>query len=101
MSERNQTKRWRCLAVGCNPVLDEATAAAHHTATGHRVAKWPIRSSEGKARARKRNKAGYYDKYNVGAKSAQARGLTDSAHRNRSNRDDEAMSEYMDAKEED
>lgn len=67
--------RWRCLTVGCNPVLDEAAAEQHHDKTGHRVAKWPVRSPEGKRRAKIRNRTGYYDRYNVGAKSAEARGL--------------------------
>ena len=75
MSERNQHKRWRCLATGCNPKLQEASAVKHREETGHRVAKWPIRSPEGKAKARERNRTGYYDRYNVGAKSAEARGL--------------------------
>ena len=75
MSERNQRKRWRCLTVGCNPVLNETTAAAHAQETGHRVAKWPVRSRAGKAKAKQRNRSGYYDKYNVGEKSYEARGL--------------------------
>lgn len=73
MSERAQPNRWRCLTAGCNPRLNEATAAAHKTETGHRVAKWPVRSAEGKRRARIRNRTGYYDKYNVGEKSYAAR----------------------------
>lgn len=75
MSERDQRNRWRCTVVGCNPVLIGQAAADTHAATGHRVAKWPIRSAAGKAKARKRNRTGYYDKYNVGEKSAEARGL--------------------------
>lgn len=67
--------RHRCLIIGCNPHLKDAEAAADHKAkTGHRVAKWPVRSAEGKRRARERNETGYYDKYNVGAKSREARG---------------------------
>lgn len=73
--DRPQPKRWRCLATGCNPVLDEDTATAHKAGTGHRVAKWPVRSAEGKRRSRERNTSGYYDRYNVGEKSAEARGL--------------------------
>lgn len=73
--ERPQPGRWRCLQVGCNPRLNEATAADHRTTTGHRVAAWPVRSDAGKSRARARNKSGYYDKYNVGAKSARWRGI--------------------------
>lgn len=75
MSTPSASKRWRCLAAGCNPKLNEATAVAHKESTGHRVAKWPVRSAAGKAKARERNRSGYYDKYNVGAKSASARGL--------------------------
>lgn len=67
--------RWRCLLTGCNPPLTEDTAQEHREATGHRVAKWPVRSAEGKRRAKVRNRTGYYDKYNVGAKSFAARGL--------------------------
>lgn len=63
------------MVVGCNPVLDKATAERHTAKTNHRVAKWPVRSPEGKRRAKVRNRTGYYDKYNVGAKSAAARGL--------------------------
>lgn len=74
--DRPQPDRWRCLKTGCNPVLDEAAAAAHSTDTGHRVARWPVRSPEGKRRARARNSGGYYDRYNVGAKSALARGIS-------------------------
>lgn len=74
-----QTKypnRQRCLSSGCNPFLLNINAAdAHKAETGHRTAKWPVRSAEGERRARVRNKTGYYDKYNVGAKSAVARGL--------------------------
>jgi len=69
MTERAQPNRWRCLATGCNPKLNEATAAEHKDATGHRVAKWPVRSAAGKAKARQRNRSGYYDKYNVGDKA--------------------------------
>ena len=76
MSEKKQRNRWRCLAAGCNPKLNEESAAKHNAETGHRVAKWPQRSAEGKRRARIRNQTGYYDKYNVGEKSAYARGLT-------------------------
>lgn len=76
MAERNQHNRWRCTVVGCNPKLIGQERADRHVAeTGHRVAKWPIRSPEGKAKARQRNRSGYYDQYNVGEKSAVARGL--------------------------
>lgn len=70
MSERNQTNRWRCTVVGCNPkLIGEAKAEAHKDETGHRIAKWPIRSAEGKRRAKVRNRTGYYNKYNVGEKA--------------------------------
>lgn len=70
MSERDQTSRWRCCVTGCNPVLIGATDAnRHREVTGHRIAKWPIRSATGKAKAALRNKTGYYDKYNVGDKA--------------------------------
>lgn len=76
MGERNQPNRRRCLTAGCNPVMHGDAAAAAHTAeTGHRTAKWPQRSAAGKAKARERNRNGYYDKYNVGEKSAEARGI--------------------------
>lgn len=66
-------ERWRCLVKGCNPALDTSTAQHHKSATGHRVAKWPVRSKEGERRARERNRNGYYDKYNVGPKDRLAR----------------------------
>ena len=75
MSADLQKGRWRCCIVGCNPVLNVATAERHHAETGHRVAAWPVRSKEGQRRAKIRNKTGYYDKYNVGEKSAAARGI--------------------------
>lgn len=43
-------ERWRCLVSGCNPVLNVDTAQAHKASTGHRVAKWPVRSAEGERR---------------------------------------------------
>lgn len=74
MSERDQRDRWRCTEVGCNPVMKSIVARDEHISeTGHRTAKWPIRSAAGKAKARRRNKTGYYDKYNVGEKSREAR----------------------------
>lgn len=73
MSKKNEN-RWRCLVTGCNPRLfGEPAAQEHKQSYGHRVAKWPVRSAEGKRRARLRNKTGYYDKYNTGAKHATAR----------------------------
>lgn len=67
--------RMRCLTVGCNPVLDETTAAEHGQATGHRTAKWPVRSAAGEKKARKRNRSGYYAKYNTGYKNPYLRGI--------------------------
>jgi len=76
MSERKQPNRQRCLTVACNPKLKNVEAAeTHRHETGHRTAAWPVRSAAGQAQARKRNRSGYYDKYNVGEKSAVARGL--------------------------
>lgn len=76
MSERDQNDRYRCCVAGCNPVLiGEEAANQHRDEHGHRIAKWPIRSTEGKQKARIRNKTGYYDKYNGGHKSAEGRGL--------------------------
>lgn len=72
---KDQAGRWRCLQVGCNPTLNAPTAAAHRDTTGHRVAAWPIRSAEGQRRAAVRNRTGYYDRYNRGPKSAEARGI--------------------------
>lgn len=78
MAKRDQTNRWRCCIKGCNPkLIGEEVAANHKSETGHRVAKWPVRSEEGKRKAVARNKSGYYNKYNVGSKSAIARGLVD------------------------
>jgi hypothetical protein len=66
--------RWRCLVTGCNPLIyGEEAAENHRKIEGHRVAKWPVRSKEGQRRARERNRNGYYDKYNVGAKHATVR----------------------------
>lgn len=77
MSERDQHNRWRCTVTDCNPVMRSIEAMERHRAeTGHRTAKWPIRSAAGKAKARQRNRTGYYDKYNGGAKSAEARWLS-------------------------
>lgn len=59
-------ERWRCLQVGCNPALDNLTAITHSVNTGHRIAKWPVRSEEGKKRERKRNRNGYHRKYGRG-----------------------------------
>lgn len=74
MAERPQPNRWRCCVTGCNPKLIGVEAAEQHRDEfGHRIAKWPQRSEEGKRRARRRNQSGYYDKYNVGAKSPSVR----------------------------
>jgi hypothetical protein len=75
MAEKDQTNRWRCTVVGCNPVLIGNSAAdSHSEASGHRIAKWPIRSKAGKKQAEVRSKTGYYDQYNVGSKSYENRG---------------------------
>lgn len=81
MAEKDQHNRFRCLEKGCNPVMkgdtpEEAKALgdAHTKETGHRTAKWAIRSADGKAKARKRNRSGYYNRYNVGDKSFLNRG---------------------------
>lgn len=77
---KNNANRFRCTVVGCNPNLyGENAAEDHKKATGHRTAKWPVRSAEGERKARQRNKNGYYDKYNAGDKSAVARGLVPSS----------------------
>lgn len=73
-SKQKQKDRWRCCITGCNPKLFGYDAALKHKkATGHRIARWPVRSAAGAAMARERNRNGYYDKYNVGAKSAVVR----------------------------
>lgn len=52
----NPNERWRCLKTGCNPKLwGEDAADEHLNATGHRVAKWPVRSAEGHRKQRERN----------------------------------------------
>lgn len=49
-------------------MLSVEVMESHQAETGHRTAKWPIRSAERKRRARVRSRSGYYDKYNVGEK---------------------------------
>lgn len=67
---KDNSDRWRCKTRDCNPELyGEAAAQQHRDETGHRVNRWPVRSAEGQRRAQQRNRTGYYDKYNVGAKS--------------------------------
>lgn len=57
-------ERWRCLTVGCNPKLDKDSAANHKAQTGHRTAKWPVRSAAGQRKQRERNAAaGRYKDY--------------------------------------
>lgn len=74
--DRVQSNRFRCCTVDCNPELfGEDSAKKHSEKTGHRYAKWPVRSEEGKKKANKRNRNGYYDKYNVGFKHALVRGI--------------------------
>lgn len=76
MTKNTQQDRWRCCITRCNPKLIGYPAALEHKQeTGHRIARWPVRSAYGKAQAHLRGVTGYYDKYNVGAKSAFARGL--------------------------
>lgn len=73
-SKVDNSNRFRCVVTGCNPKLFGPEAADSHSAeTGHRTAKWPVRSKEGEQKAQKRNRTGYYSKYNVGAKSAYVR----------------------------
>lgn len=65
MELKNNSNRWRCLTSGCNPHLNgEDEANLHSKDFEHRVAKWPVRSKSGQAKAVARNKSGYYDKYN-------------------------------------
>lgn len=46
---RRTSDRWRCLTVGCNPTLkSQRIAEQHRDQTGHRIARWPVRSEEGK-----------------------------------------------------
>lgn len=60
----DNSKRYRCLTVGCNPQLfSEKTAQDHALAKGHKIAKWPVRSAAAQAKAKERNRNGYYDKY--------------------------------------
>lgn len=69
MESKDNSNRWRCLSVGCNPYLDgEDEANRHSEDSEHRVAKWPVRSKNGQAKADARNKSGYYDKYNTAKK---------------------------------
>lgn len=61
--EKNKT-RHRCLVAGCNPYLENAEKATEHkNKTGHRTAKWPVRSKEGKRLAKERINGNYYKKY--------------------------------------
>lgn len=60
----DNSQRYRCLTVGCNPQLfNEKTAQDHALAQGHKVAKWPVRSAAAQAKAKERNRNGYYKKY--------------------------------------
>lgn len=81
------TSRWRCLEVGCNPKLKGHTAQQHKEQTGHRVAKWPIRSAAGEAKQRERNRLSPYSSP-----------YDDHVRKYTANRDDEAMSDYEDGK---
>lgn len=74
VAEKKQPDRWRCCITGCNPkLIGYEVALKHKKTTGHRIARWPVRSADGAVAARERNRNGYYDKYNVGAKSAVVR----------------------------
>lgn len=67
-------QRYRCTVAGCNPELyGERAAESHRALSGHRTAKWPVRSAEGQRRARQRNRSGYYNKYNTGEKARHPR----------------------------
>lgn len=79
--------RWRCLEVGCNPLLRGHNAQQHKEQTGHRVAKWPVRSEAGKAKQRERNRLNPYPSL-----------ISDHVRKYTANRDDEAMSDYEDGK---
>lgn len=53
---RRTSDRWRCLTVGCNPTLkSQRIAEQHRDQTGHRIARWPVRSAEGQQKQRERN----------------------------------------------
>lgn len=53
---RKKPERWRCLTVGCNPVLKhQKVAEQHRDQTGHRIARWPVRSADGHRKQRERN----------------------------------------------
>lgn len=54
---RKASDRWRCLTVGCNPKLkSQKVAEQHRDQTGHRIARWPVRSAEGHRKQRERNR---------------------------------------------
>ena len=72
-AEKANANRWRCMVTGCNPILEQDTAEEHNSTTGHKVAKWPVRSKAGHEAAKVRNQSGYYIKYNNGDKTLQAR----------------------------
>lgn len=55
---RRKPDRWRCLTVGCNPLLrSQKVAEQHREQTGHRIACWPVRSEEGKRKQHERRDA--------------------------------------------
>lgn len=64
--ERVTVERWRCCTTGCNPQLNQDNAHAHSAETGHRVAKWPVRSEAGIKLEQERNRTGYHRKYGRG-----------------------------------
>ena len=86
---RGSMAKWRCLEVGCNPILRFHNAQQHKEQTGHRVAKAPVRSAAGKAKQRERNRLNPYPGGFYGSDYVRDR---------TANRDDEAMSEYEDSK---
>ena len=62
----DNTNRFRCNVVGCNPVMyGEEEAKSHKDETGHATSKWPVRSARGEALERERVRSGYYNKYNT------------------------------------
>lgn len=55
---KRTSQRQRCTVVGCNPYLkNEAAGINHREQTGHRIARWPVRSVEGQRKQRERNRA--------------------------------------------
>ncbi|MFE7461785.1 hypothetical protein ACWFMI_23915 [Nocardiopsis terrae] len=60
---RKISDRWRCLTVGCNPILRSQTVAEQHREqTSHRIARWPVRSAEGHRKQCERNRHQWQDR---------------------------------------